>query len=123
MATIPAPVAEPQPAISPIGRIFGIFFSPKATFEDIVRKPGWLLPVIILAVLGLAVAMGLNQKMNWREFMSQQIEKIPQASTMSAEQKEPRIQAGATFTPLTPHFFRTPAPLLPIPALAPLICH
>ncbi len=95
MATIPAPVAEPQPAISPIGRIFGIFFSPKATFEDIVRKPGWLLPVIILAFLGLAVAIGLNQKMNWREFMSQQIEKSPQASTMSAEQKEQRIEAGA----------------------------
>jgi len=54
-----------SPAISPIGRIFGIFFSPKATF-DYCRKPGWLLPVIILRFWGLAVAIGLNQKMNWR---------------------------------------------------------
>src|SRR5258706_14815649 len=101
MATIPAPVAELQPAISPIGRIFGIFFSPKATFEDIVRKPGWLLPVIILAVLGLAVAIGLNQKMNWREFMRQQIEKRPQASTNYAEEKDQRIQEEDEFAPLS----------------------
>ncbi len=112
MATIPAPVAEPQPAISPIGRIIGVFFSPKATFEDIVRKPGWLLPVIILALLGLAVAIGLNQKMNWREFMSQQIEKSPQASTLSAEQKEQRIEAGAKFAPISAYLFGVPAPLI-----------
>ena len=118
MATIPAPVAEPQPAISPIGRIFGIFFSPKATFEDIVRKPGWLLPVIILAVLGLAVVIGLNQKMNWREFMSQQIEKSPQASTMSAEQKEQRIEAGAKFAPISTYVFGVPAPLILILVVA-----
>ena len=118
MVSIPAPVAEPQPAISPVGRIFGIFFSPKATFEDIVRKPGWLLPVIILAVLGLAVAIGLNQKMNWREFMSQQIEKSPQASTMSAEQKEQRIEAGAKFAPISSYVFGVPAPLILILVVA-----
>jgi hypothetical protein len=118
MATIPAPVAEPQAAISPFGRIFGVFFSPKATFEDIVRKPSWLLPVIILALLGLAVAIGLNQKMNWREFMSQQIEKSPSASTMSAEQKEQRIEAGAKFAPISTYIFGVPAPLILVLAVA-----
>jgi len=112
MATIPAPVAEPQAAISPVGRIIGVFFSPKATFEDIVRRPGWLLPVIILAFLGLAVAIGLNQKMNWREFMTQQIEKSPAASTMSAEQKEQRIEAGAKVAPISTYIFGVPAPLI-----------
>lgn len=112
MATVPSPAAEPQGAISPIGRIFGIFFSPKATFEDIVRKPGWVLPVLLLALLGLAVAIGLNQKMNWREFISQQIEKSPQAATMSAEQKEQRIEAGAKFAPISVYIFGVPAPLI-----------
>jgi hypothetical protein len=45
-ASMPAPDAQSQPAISPIGRIVGVFFSPKATFEDIVRKPSWVLPVV-----------------------------------------------------------------------------
>ena len=71
----PVPAPEPQASVSPIGRVVGALFSPKPTFEDIARKPSWLLPVILLAVLGALVAVGLNQKMNWREYMSQQIEK------------------------------------------------
>ena len=43
---IPASTPEPAPVaqISPFGRIIGMFFSPKPTFEDIVRKPYWILP-------------------------------------------------------------------------------
>jgi len=52
MATASAPLAEPQASISPFGRLVGVIFSPKATFADIVRKPSWLLPAILLAVLG-----------------------------------------------------------------------
>ena len=42
---IPAPVVEPAAKISPFGRIIGVLFSPKSTFEDIARKPSWILPV------------------------------------------------------------------------------
>jgi hypothetical protein len=65
-----------------------------------------------LAFLGLAVATGLNQKMNWREFMGQQIEKSPQASTLSAEQREQRIEAGAKFAPVSTYIFGVPAPVI-----------
>src|SRR6202011_4102263 len=97
-ATIPAP--EAQPAIGPFGRMIGVFFSPKATFEDIVRKPSWVLPVVLLTLFSIAVSFAINQRINWREFMSQQIEKSPQASSMSAEQKEQRIEGGAKFSPV-----------------------
>src|ERR1700719_3330894 len=98
-ASMPAPEAQSQPAMSPIGRIIGVFFSPKATFEDIVRKPSWVLPVVLLTLFSIAVSFAINQRINWREFMSQQIEKSPQASSMSAEQKEQRIEGGAKFSP------------------------
>ena len=90
MATTPLPVPAPAPEakISPIGRIFGVLFSPKATFEDIVRKPSWLLPMAIMVVLGVLAAVSLNQRMNWRDYVSQQIEKSPRASQLSAEQKD-----------------------------------
>src|SRR5712691_3248497 len=42
MATTPAPAPEPQASISPFGRIIGVLFSPKSTFEDIARKPSWV---------------------------------------------------------------------------------
>lgn len=109
---IPSPDAEPQASVSPIGRVLGVFFSPKATFEDIVRKPSWLLPVVILGVLGLAVAAGINQKMNWRDFISQQIEKSPRAAQLSEEQKEKQIEAGAKIAPISTYVFGVPAPIV-----------
>lgn len=97
--SMPAPEAQSRPAISPVGRVFGVFFSPKATFEDIVRKPSWVLPVVLLTLLSVGVSFAINQRINWREFMSQQIEKNPQSANMSAEQKEQRIEGGAKFSP------------------------
>src|ERR1700686_5873775 len=100
ITSLPAPEAQSQPAISPFGRIIGVFFSPKTTFEDIVRKPSWVLPVVLLTLFGLGVSFSINQRINWREFMSQQIEKSPQAASMSAEQKEHGIEGGAKFSPV-----------------------
>lgn len=98
--SLPAPDAQSQPAISPIGRIFGVFFSPKATFEDIVKKPSWVLPVVLLTLFSIGVSFAINQRINWREFMTQQIEKSPRSANMSAEQKEQRIEGGAKFSPI-----------------------
>jgi len=112
MATASAPLAEPQASISPFGRLVGVIFSPKATFADIVRKPSWLLPVILLAVLGAIVAVSLNRKMDWREYMSQQIEKSPRAASLSAEQKQQQIEVGAKSAPISAYVFGIPAPLV-----------
>ncbi len=98
MATIPASVAEPQASISPFGRIIGVLFSPKATFEDIARKPSWLLPVLISTVLGIIATVSLNQRINWREYVTQQIEKSPRAANLSAEQKQQQAEISAKIT-------------------------
>ncbi|MGA2095163.1 MAG: YIP1 family protein [Candidatus Acidiferrum sp.] len=95
-----APAApDEQPSISAFGRIIGVFFSPGKTFEDIVRKPSWLLPIVLTTLLSVVVSVAINQRINWREFMSQQIEKSPRAANLSAEQKQQQIEAGAKFTP------------------------
>lgn len=116
MATTPVttamPAPEPQPSISPFGRIIGVLFSPKTTFEDIARKPSWLLPVILLAILGCVVAIGLNQKMNWREYVAQQIEKSPRAGQLTPEQKEQQISTGAKISPYITYIFGIPAPII-----------
>src|SRR5258705_5921187 len=98
--SMPAPEAQSEPAISPVGRIVGVFFSPKTTFEDIVRKPGWVLPVVLLTLFSIGVSFAINQRINWREFMAQQIEKNPRSANMSAEQKEQQIEGGAKISPM-----------------------
>ena len=100
MATSPVPIPEVKASVSAVGRIFGVLFSPKATFEDIVRKPSWLLPTAILCLMALAVGVALNQKVNWREVVSQQMEKSSQTAQLSEEDKEKRIEAGAKIAPI-----------------------
>ena len=103
MATTPItssmPEAQPEAKISPIGRVFGVLFSPKATYEDIARKPNWLVPVALFTVMGIIMGLAMNQRMNWREYVAQQIEKSPQAAQLSAEQKEQQISIGAKIAP------------------------
>jgi hypothetical protein len=106
MATTPAPMAEaPAATISPFGRVLRVFFSPKATFEDIVRKPSWLLPFAIFVVLVVAVCVSINLRVNWRDYIGQQIDKSPQASQLSAEQRDQRIEAGVKFAPVFTYVF------------------
>ncbi len=118
MATATSQLPEAQAAISPFGRIVGVFFSPKSTFEDIVRAPSWALPVIISTVLSIAVSVGINQRINWREFMAQQIEKSSAAAQMSPEQKEQRIEGGAKFSPPFTYAIGACAPLLAVVIVA-----
>jgi hypothetical protein len=112
MATTSVPVQESQATIGTFGRVVGVFFSPKATFEDIVRKPSWVVPVILLTAFSLTVCFGINQRINWRTYISQQIEKSPSTANMSAEQKEQRIEGGAKISPPFTYAVGLLAPIL-----------
>jgi Yip1 domain len=115
---LPAPEAQPQAKISPFGRIIGVLFSPRPTFEDIVRKPSWVLPYVLLAITGATVGVGLDQRVNWREYISEQIEKSSRAAQLSADQKEQRIEVGAKIAPYTVYLGTVIAPLVVIVIVA-----
>src|SRR5215475_4529279 len=112
MASTTMPAPEAQATIGPMGRIVGVFFSPKSTFEDIVRKPSWLAPVILMTVVSLIACAIFNQRVNWREFMSQQIEKNPSTANMPEEQKQQRIEGGLKIAPIFTYVIGAVAPIL-----------
>jgi Yip1 domain len=110
MATTPViPPAEPSPSISPFARVLGALVSPKATFQDIVRRPTWITPAAIITVLSILVCVAINQRTNWREFIGRQMEQNPSTAQLSAEQKEQRIEAGEKVAPLFTYIFGIPA--------------
>ena len=111
MATIPAPVAAPRAAISPFGRILGVFFSPKPTFEDIVRKPSWILPTALILLFSLAAIIALNSHFSWRDYISQQIEKSPRAAQLSPEDKERQVEMSAKYSPAFAYVFGLVLPI------------
>jgi hypothetical protein len=96
---MPDPAPGPQQQISSFGRIFGVFFSPSATFADIVRRPSWVVAVIFSTIVTLAAFAVMNQKVDWREVSAKKIEESPRAANLSAEQKQQQIEMGAKVTP------------------------
>ena len=121
MATVPGAPAPPEQApaaVGPVGRMIGVFFSPKTTFEDIAKKPSWVAPVVLLTILSILVSIGIHQRIDWREFMSQQLDKDPRAAQMSAEQKQQRIEAGAKITSVVTYLFGVAGPILFILVIA-----
>jgi hypothetical protein len=87
--TMPAP-AQPAPArVSSFGRLFGVFFEPKATFESIVERPTWVLPMLASILIGVAVIALVGSRVGWRQVIDKQI-----ASSPKAQQRMEQIPAG-----------------------------
>ncbi|HMD42168.1 MAG TPA: YIP1 family protein [Candidatus Acidoferrum sp.] len=121
METTPVPNSLPQPptsepapktAISPLGRIAGMFFSPQATFEDIVRAPSWILPLVLILVLSLVAVIALNSHFNWRDYASGQIEKNPRTAKLTPEQKQQQVEISAKYSPIVAYVAGTILPVL-----------
>src|SRR5215470_10337835 len=81
--------------ISPFGRVAGVFFSPKATFEDISRRPSWAAPIVLLTVIGLSLNILMVSKVDWRSFAEEQIMNSPKGQQIPADQRDLAIQRGA----------------------------
>ncbi len=99
-AVAPAPPPGGEPAkIGAFGRITGVLFSPGATFEDIARKPSWLLPMVILVILNLGVTALVVKKLDWATMIRDQIESNPRAAQLTDDQKNTQIAMGVKLAP------------------------
>ncbi len=84
-----APVTDP-PQMSEISTVTNIFFEPGRVFEDLRRKPRFIVGALIIALFVTAYGFGLYYKVGevgMRRFITEQIDKSPQTQSMSAEQK------------------------------------
>ena len=99
MATTTAAVPQTPQPIGAFSRVIGALFNPRPTFEDIGRKPSWVVPMLILIVLNIGITTVFSQRVGWRAFMEQQIEKSRSAQQalqqLSPEQREQRLALQA----------------------------
>jgi hypothetical protein len=93
--TMPAP--EATAPSSPIGRIVGVFTSPKQTFTSIAEKPSWVAPMLLMMILAIVVGSLLNSKMNWSEYIRHKAEENPRFAAMSEEQKDQALVGQVKF--------------------------
>jgi hypothetical protein len=91
----PEAVQAPEPEAPRMGafsRVAGVFFEPSKTFEDIGRKPTWLVPVVLMIIGALLMMTVMGQRIGWENIARQQLEARSQSSQMTPEQKEQAIQ-------------------------------
>ncbi len=90
-------VLEPRPEGEPgaLSRIVGVFFSPANTFESIARRPGWVLPVVLLLIWAAAVGLIVTPRLDVDAMVDKQIERIESrgGTTLDEAQKD-SMRAG-----------------------------
>jgi hypothetical protein len=106
MASAETPTPSPAAAgsDSSFGQIFGVLFSPKPTFEAIVRRPTWVLPLILIVVVAVGVIFTFSQRVGWRNFMIRQDQQNSrtqkQMESMTEEQRENLINTQTKVAPI-----------------------
>jgi hypothetical protein len=115
----PERIVDPsEPAqMSEAATVGGIFFEPGKTFDDLRRKPRFLMASLVIIFLATTFSFLLANKIGeegFRQFASEQMEKNARAGSMSAEQKEQAISLQLKIMSVTRYF----TPLFVIIALA-----
>lgn len=88
-----------QPEMSEVATVGNIFFEPERTFKDLKAKPRFIVAGVIIALLVGALTFGINYKVGEkgiRSFIAEQVDKSPQAGSMSAEQKRDAVDMQMT---------------------------
>src|SRR6202034_1825099 len=95
MASAETPPPTTSGSDSFLGRIFAVLFNPKPTFASIVRRPTWVLPLILIVCVSVIVIFVFGHRVGWRDFMIRQDQQSArtqkQMESMTAEQREKMI--------------------------------
>jgi hypothetical protein len=88
--------------MSEVGTLGSIFFEPGRTFEDLKRKPRFIMAGVIISLLVMGYAIGLQYKIGeagMRSFVAEQIEK--RAPNLTSEQKTSQVDLQMKITGYT----------------------
>lgn len=96
MASAPVSPQQAPASVNSFARVLGVYFNPKPTFESIVQRPTWVVPVLILLVISIATIALVGQRVGWQTVIEKQIASSPRAQArmeqIPADQRD-RIMA------------------------------
>ena len=81
--------------MSGFSRLTGVVFEPTKTFEDIARRPTFMLPLALVVVFGLVFFAVFSYRVGWERTIRTKMEASSQTQQLSAEQREKQIEVGA----------------------------
>ena len=77
-----APAAPQEPKPNSFSRIAGVFFAPGETFASIVRRPDFVVPLVIIFVLSVVTGILIAQKVDFKDVARQAIEANPRSASI-----------------------------------------
>jgi hypothetical protein len=89
---------------SSFGRLLGVFMAPGRTFESIREKPSWVVPLILMVLLGVGVGLALQDRVDPTEIARVTMERMgmdptpEQLEEMSrqSENQSPAVRVATT---------------------------
>jgi hypothetical protein len=61
---------------SGFGRVLGVLVAPDKTFRSIAERPTWVVPLVLLVLLGISVGLIMQTRVNQVELVKYQMEKM-----------------------------------------------
>lgn len=98
-----APVENAEPPKSFIGRLIGVYISPGETFADIVRRPDFILPLIVsivLSVVGLEIFLA---KVDMNALVRYGLEHSSRTASMPPEQIDQAVTTAVKYQAISFH--------------------
>lgn len=112
MATTMTPAPDAPAPDNSVSRVLGAFVSPKATFESIVRRPTWVVPLLLLCVVQLGVTFTFTRRVGWRDFMEKQMQSNSRVEQLPADQREHLLDQQAKYAPALGYAAAVAAPFV-----------
>jgi hypothetical protein len=98
----PAPASDhAAPPLGEVGRITDVFIDPKKAFADIAARPSWIVPVVLLIVIGLAFTYTYSTRIGWDRYVHQIVDNSAKVQNMEPAQREQAIELQRKIVPYT----------------------
>ena len=94
-----------KPEMSEIGTILNVFMEPGRTFEDLRKKPRFILGLVLISILASAMSFALYQKVGEagiRRAVNEQLDRSPQTASMPADQRQGIVSFNLTLQKYMP---------------------
>jgi hypothetical protein len=88
------------PPMGEVGRITGVLIDPKKAFAAIAAKPSWIVPVVLMIVMGLAFVYLFTSRIGWDRYFHQMAETNSRMQQMDAQARENAIGMQVKFGPI-----------------------
>ncbi|HXX43987.1 MAG TPA: YIP1 family protein [Candidatus Acidoferrales bacterium] len=99
MSDVAVQAPEAPKSDNSISRIFGVLFSPKATFESIARRPTWLAPVVLLCLVFFGVVGIFGHRGGWPSYFQKQLTSNARFQQASPEQQQQAYEMQLKYGP------------------------